>query len=452
MDEYLLENEDEGAVEADPIRAYLVQMGRHPLLSRERELELAVRMDLARRKIEAKLAGSPAALREVVALLERAEGAGTQHFPERQRSLEEDSCISGGSRVHQALRRLRELAADLDGLREEFGRRRKAGAVVARLCPKLRTRRREAARLFTSLNLEDRQLRMLIRRLHDLQRSMREAATIEERARLVREAGETPAALSARLEAIERLTADLDAARCELAEGNLRLVVSVAKRYRGHGVPFLDLIQEGNAGLLRAVEKFDYRLGFKFSTYATWWIRQAVSRSLADQARTVRLPIHTAEMLGRLREAANRIRQETGRDPTPEQVAARASLPTDQVRWAMEALRRPVSLDASLGSEESSRYGDLLEDTDAEAPPTAVDREAMRRMIDEVLGTLPPREAEILRLRFGIGADRRYTLEEVGKLFRITRERVRQLESKALRGLQDPSRAERLRGFAGQAN
>lgn len=450
MDEHLLENEETGAVESDPIRAYLVQMGRHPMLSRERELELAVRIDLARRKLTAKLAGSPAALRDAAARLEQAQGR-PQFLGPMCRSKEVPPA-SSGIRARQALRRLRELGEEMDGLRDELRRRRKAGAVIARLRPKLQALRREAARVFEALDLDDRQLRAMSGRLRELLRSIREAASIEERARLVREAGETPASLSARLDAIERLAADLEAARRQLAEGNLRLVVSVAKRYRGHGVPFLDLIQEGNAGLLRAVEKFDHRLGFKFSTYATWWIRQAVSRSLADQSRTVRLPIHTAEMLGRLREAASQIRQETGRDPTPEEIAARTSLPAMHVRWAMEALRRPVSLDASLGSEESSRYGDLLEDADAEAPPAAVDREAMKRRIDEVLGTLPPREAEILKLRFGIGADRRYTLEEVGKLFHITRERVRQLETKALRGLQDPSRVERLRGFAEQAN
>jgi RNA polymerase primary sigma factor len=439
---------DASAVESDPIRAYLAQMGRHPLLTRERELELAVGIDLARRKLAARVGGSPAALREAVALLERCERG--ESLPGRLFRVEDDS--SGTDRVRQALRKLRAAVEDLDGLLEELRRRSKAGAVLARIRSKLEARRREAARMFDALDLDDRPIRAMIERLRDLRRSMRGAATVEERERFVRAAGEVPAAFSRRLEAIDHLSAELDAARRRLAEGNLRLVVSVAKRYRGHGVPFLDLIQEGNAGLLRAVDKFDHRLGFKFSTYATWWIRQAVSRSLADQSRTVRLPIHTAEMLGRLREAAGHIHQETGRDPTAEEIAKRTSLPADQVRWALDALRRPVSLDAALGSEGSSRYGELLEDVEAESPMAAGDREGMKRTIDQVLGTLPPREAEILKLRFGIGSDRRYTLEEVGRIFHITRERVRQLEVKALRGLQDPSRAERLRGYAERAN
>jgi RNA polymerase primary sigma factor len=258
---------------------------------------------------------------------------------------------------------------------------------------------------------------------------------------------ESPATLQRRLARVDRFARQYEAAQRDLSAGNLRLVVSIAKRYRNRGLSFLDLIQEGNTGLMRAVDKYEYRRGYKFSTYATWWIRQAITRAIADQARTIRIPVHMIETMSKLRNISKRFLQETGREPTLEELAEEAKLPVAEVRRVMKISRHPISLDRPVGESEDSYFGDFIEDETAESPVTAATQEMLKAKIDHVLKTLTYREREIIKLRYGIGDGQTYTLEEVGRIFRVTRERVRQIEAKAIRKLQHPVRSRKLEGF-----
>ncbi len=290
---------------------------------------------------------------------------------------------------------------------------------------------------------------LVVEPLEKIDLSVPEGISIDDPVRMyLKEIGKVPLLTAEEeIEIAQRLEDGDEEAKRKLAEANLRLVVSIAKRYVGRGMLFLDLIQEGNLGLIKAVEKFDYRKGFKFSTYATWWIRQAITRAIADQARTIRIPVHMVETINKLIRVSRQLLQEYGREPTPEEIAKTMSISEGKVREIIKIAQEPVSLETPIGEEEDSHLGDFIPDDDAPAPAEAASFSLMKEQLLDVLDTLTPREEKVLRLRFGLDDGRQRTLEEVGREFSVTRERIRQIEAKALRKLRHPSRSKKLKDY-----
>jgi RNA polymerase primary sigma factor len=449
----------------DPIRLYFKQMGAIPLLTREQEIGLARAIEVARRRFRRKVLECHFALAEVVDRLGRVH-AGELPFDRTIRVSPTE-----GLERRRILGRMPHNLATLAHLMQCNSRdfrsyiRERDRSVRRRLSAMIAGRRRKAVRLVEELSIRTGEVQSLMRRLEPISARMtglterlrdRRAGRggAEDRARLrarlkglMRITLETPGSLRRRVEAMRARLDEYEQARRSLAAGNLRLVVSIARKYRDRGLSFLDLIQEGNAGLMRAVDKYEYRRGFKFSTYATWWIRQAITRVIADQARTIRVPVHTIEAMSRLRDASRRLLHEIGREPTLEETARATGLSVGEARRLTRIGRHPISLDRPVGEDEENEFGDFIGDEAAESPIHAATQGLLRERIDQVLKTLPHREREIIKLRYGLGDGYTYTLEEIGRIFKVTRERVRQIEVRAVRKLRDSVRRLQLEGF-----
>ena len=450
----------------DPVRMYLTQMGEIPLLKREEEIALAKKIEVTRKRFRRKVLECDGALRQVVDTLKRVH-AGELPFDRTVKvslteNLEKDKILQ---RMPHNLKTLAYLMEQNDQDFEGIFDPRVSEDEKRKLRRTLRLRRRKAVTLVEELSIRTQKVQPLMKRLEQISLRMTELETQiedtkgnralkEDRANLEKELHdlmlmtlEDPPSLRKRVEIVKKRFAEYEEAKRALSGGNLRLVVSIAKKYRNRGLSFLDLIQEGNTGLMRAVDKYEYRRGYKFSTYATWWIRQAITQAIADQARTIRIPVHMIETMSKLRNVSKKLLQEMGREPTIEETARAANISVEETRRVLKISRHPISLDRPVGESEDSYFGDFIEDDSAESPVSAATQEMLKDKIDQVLKTLTYREREIIKLRYGLGDGYTYTLEEVGRIFKVTRERVRQIEAKAVRKLQHPVRSRQLEGF-----
>ncbi len=450
----------------DPIRIYLMQMGEIPLLSRPEELRAARKIEHTRTLFRRTALCTDFVLQGAVSLLEKV----------RDGQLRLDRTIEVSVTNTKAKRRvmtllipnLRTLNHLLSRNRVDFhvaiNRRRRMSERRA-AWKRLVSRRVKAVHLIEELGLRTQRLLPLLDKLRQIGSQMKslgqqlealrsvgagadELAPIRKELRyLMGVTYESRSTLRLRIRRVERLRRRYDAAKRGLSAGNLRLVVSIAKRYRNRGLSFLDLIQEGNTGLMRAVDKFEHQRGYKFSTYATWWIRQAITRAIADQSRTIRVPVHMIESMGKVRAVRQSLTQTVGNEPTIEETAEAAGLSVDETRCVIKMSRQPLSLDQPVGDHEDSYFGEFLEDYREEDPLYEMNQDLLKERIADVLEALNYREREIIRLRYGLADGYAYTLEEVGKIFSVTRERVRQIEAKAVRKLQHPVRSRKLCGF-----
>jgi RNA polymerase primary sigma factor len=453
-------------LDSDPIRMYLSQMANIPLLSREEEISLAKKIEVSRKRFRRTVLSCNFAMMRTVEALTRVHKGELPFDRTIKVSLTEQLTKEQIlARMPHNLLTLNRLVADnakdFDLLvRKSTPADQRQQARVAFI-----RRRRKCLQLVEELSLRTRRVQPLMRQLEDFCNRMVEIqnrlrvlpeneATGQEREDLRRElrdlmilTQESPRSLRQKCEQFRHDFELYEQVKRQLSNGNLRLVVSIAKKYRNRGLSFLDLIQEGNTGLMRAVDKYEYRRGFKFSTYATWWIRQAITRAIADQARTIRIPVHMIDVLSKLRNIQKELLQEKRREPTTSEIADRAGMTVDEARRVLDIGRHPVSLDRPVGDSEDAAFGEFIEDHSSDNPVRNASNGILRKKIEDLLKTLTYREREIIRLRYGLGDGYTYTLEEVGRIFKVTRERVRQIEAKAVRKLQHPVRSQQLEGF-----
>ena len=449
----------------DPIRMYLTQMGQIPLLTRKSEIALARKIEIARMAFRRKMLQNDYCARNSLDLLQQVHN-GMMSFdrtikvgtaPQLTKSVIKKRLSENIRTVDKLLK----INQDLFKKTLTDHNNKEAKAPLKRI----RRNKRKVATLLEELSLRTSRIQPIKNKLHGICGKMHQLEqTItagpndditvddintmrQELTGLTELVMETPKQLNKRLYSLDRVFGQYENTKRTLSSANLRLVVSIAKKYRNRGLSFLDLIQEGNTGLMRAVDKYEYRRGYKFSTYATWWIRQAITRAIADHARTIRIPVHMIETMSRLRTAGKVLHQKLGREATVEEIAEEAEMSIEEARRVLKISKHPISLDRPIGESEDSYFGDFIEDNDIDSPVASATQEMLKERIDVVLKTLSYREREIIKLRYGIGDGYTYTLEEVGRIFKVTRERVRQVEAKAIRKLQHPVRARKLEGF-----